>query len=73
MSEEFHKALKQLLDEHPQVCTTNTPTHILAKVMYDSLRSFETALLLRSNWFRKPTGIEAYPYDNQSESNSPPR
>lgn len=58
----FETQLEALLLQHPQRLCTNTPPHVLAKVMIQALDTFEECLMARYAFFNRPTGSENYPH-----------
>ena len=51
MSDKFENRLIELLNEHSEENTSNTPDFILAKYIIDCLRVFNTATQERERWY----------------------
>jgi hypothetical protein len=68
VNEELVSLIEKALIANPSWVRTNTSPKILAHHMVRSLQLFESTLIERAAYFLKPTGIEAYPYDNSQAS-----
>jgi hypothetical protein len=63
-SRDFESELIKLIIQYPKQFHSNTPPHLLARLMCEAIDSFEFHLARRADYFRRPTGIEDYPHDN---------